>query len=47
MTNGSLRKFKTGLVTATIWKDDSFHSVDLQPTYKTHSGDWKSSGSFG
>jgi hypothetical protein len=46
MATTPAHKFKIGLVTATIWENDGFHSVDLQRAYKTREGDWKSSGSF-
>jgi hypothetical protein len=39
MTTTPAHKFKIGLVTATIWENDGFHSVDLQRAYKTREGD--------
>ena len=39
-------KFKIGLVTATIWENDGFCSVDISRSYKTKEGEWRSSSSF-
>ncbi|SIN99029.1 MULTISPECIES: hypothetical protein [Rhodovulum] len=46
MTNQPAYKFKIGLITATIWDNDGFHSVDFSRGYKTAEGDWRSSSSF-
>lgn len=38
-------KLKIGLVTATVWENDGFYSVDISRSYKTE-GEWKSSASL-
>lgn len=40
-------KFKLGLVTATIWENDGFYSVDLNRSYKDKDGQWQNTTSFG
>lgn len=39
-------KFRLGLITATIWKNDGFYSVDFARSYKDSDGNWKSTTSF-
>ncbi|SEL40649.1 hypothetical protein [Pacificibacter marinus] len=39
-------KVKLGLITATIWNNDGFYSVDLSRSYKNGQGDWQSTPSF-
>ncbi|MBD3676961.1 MAG: hypothetical protein HUJ27_00995 [Rhodobacteraceae bacterium] len=39
-------KFKIGLVTATIWDNDGFYSVDISRSYKTNEGEWRSTSSY-
>ena len=39
-------KFKIGLITATIWENDGFYSVDIARAYKTQDGDWRNTSSF-
>ena len=39
-------KIKLGLITATIWDNDGFYSVDLSRAYKNAQGDWQSTPSF-
>ena len=40
-------KFKIGLITATIWDNDGFYSVDLSRSYKNNEGQWQSTTSYG
>ena len=40
------QKYKLGLVTATIWENDGFYSVDLSRSYKDRDGEWQSTASF-
>ena len=40
-------KIKLGLITATLWENDGFYTVDLQRSYKTAQGEWHSTSSFG
>ncbi|MBW0159707.1 hypothetical protein [Sedimentimonas flavescens] len=47
MSNQPAFKFKIGLITATIWENDGFYSVDISRSYKTGEGDWKSTSSYG
>ena len=46
MTNTPMKKFRLGLITATIWDNNGFHSVDLSRSYKNQTGDWQSTTSF-
>ncbi|WP_392338314.1 hypothetical protein [Loktanella salsilacus] len=46
MTNQPAHKIKIGLITATIWDNDGFHSVDVTRSYKSGDGDWKNTASF-
>lgn len=46
MANQPAYKLKIGLITATIWENDGFYSVDIARSYKTGDGDWKSTSSF-
>ncbi|MGB0497541.1 MAG: hypothetical protein ACPGID_04320 [Rubricella sp.] len=39
-------KIRLGLITATIWDNDGFHSVDLQRSYRDANGEWKNTTSF-
>ena len=47
MSNQPAFKFKIGLITATIWENEGFYSVDISRSYKTNEGDWKSTSSYG
>ncbi|MEP4553139.1 MAG: hypothetical protein ABJR46_02080 [Tateyamaria sp.] len=40
-------KFRLGLITATIWDNDGFFSVDLSRSYKNSEGQWQSTTSYG
>ena len=40
------QKLRLGLITATIWDNDGFYSVDLSRSYKDAQGDWNNSNSF-
>lgn len=46
MSNAPVKKFKIGLVTAAIWKneagDKTFYTVTLQVGYKDAEGKWQS-----
>lgn len=46
MANQPAHKFKIGLITATVWRNDGFYSVDLSRSYKTDTGEWRNTGSF-
>lgn len=46
MSDQPEHKVKIGLITATIWNNDGFHSVDFARSYKNAEGDWKSTTSF-
>ena len=46
MSNAPVKKFRLGLVTATIWKSEPdngkpFYTVQLQRQYRDQAGDWK------
>lgn len=47
MAQKPAHKFRIGLVTATIWENESFHSVDLRRSYRTAEGEWRDTASFG
>ncbi len=46
MTNQPTFKFRIGLITATIWKNDGFYSVDFKRSYKDADGNWKNTESY-
>lgn len=39
-------KIKLGLITATVWDNDGFFSVDLSRAYKNAQGEWQSTSGF-
>jgi len=47
MTKRPAQKLRLGLITATIWDNDGFYSVDLSRSYKNAQGEWNNSTSFG
>ncbi len=46
MTNQPILKLRLGLITATIWKNNDFYSVDFTRSYKDSEGNWKNTTSF-
>ena len=46
MSNQPAHKLKVGLITATIWDNDGFYSVDIARSYRNAEGEWKSTTSF-
>jgi hypothetical protein len=40
-------KFRIGLVTATVWKNDAFYSVNLSRSYKDDDGNWQETDGLG
>ncbi|KPA20422.1 hypothetical protein shim_34120 [Shimia sp. SK013] len=46
MSNQPAYKVKLGLITATVWKNESFYSVDIARSYKSGTGDWQSTSSY-
>ena len=46
MSEQPVFKFKIGLITATIWDNNGFYSVDLSRSYKTSEGEWRSTSSY-
>ena len=46
MSNQPAYKVKLGLITATVWDNDGFCSVDFTRSYKTSEGEWKNTASF-
>lgn len=46
MSKHPAHKIKLGLITATVWENDGFYSVDLSRAYKTSQGEWQSTNSF-
>ncbi|MBR9650236.1 hypothetical protein [Thalassovita aquimarina] len=46
MSNQPAYKVKLGLITATVWKNDGFYSVDIARSYKNGEGNWMSTSSY-
>jgi len=46
MSKSPAYKFRLGLVTATIWDNDGFYSVDLARSYRDSDGHWQSTTSY-
>lgn len=50
MSNSPVKKFRIGLVTATVWKNENdgkpFYTVQLQRQYKDAEGNWKGTDYF-
>jgi len=46
MSNMPAHKVRIGLITATIWDNDGFFSVELSRSYKNAENDWKSTTGF-
>lgn len=44
--NQPAHKVRLGLITATIWDNNGFHSVDLSRSYKDQNGDWQNTTSY-
>ncbi|SFT93208.1 hypothetical protein [Sedimentitalea nanhaiensis] len=39
-------KVRLGLITATVWDNDGFYSVDIARSYKNNEGQWQSTSSY-
>jgi len=46
MANQPAHKFKIGLLTATIWDNEGFYTVNLSGAYKSDTGEWRNTTSF-
>lgn len=46
MSNTPAYKVKLGLITATVWKNEGFYSVDISRSYKNALGEWQSTSSY-
>ncbi len=46
MSNQPAQKIRLGLITATIWDNDGFYSVDLARSYKDGQGQWQNTTSY-
>lgn len=46
MSNTPAFKYKLGLITATIWKNNDFYSVDFARSYKDSQGNWQTTASY-
>lgn len=46
MSNSPANKLKLGLITATVWDNNGFYSVDIARSYKGTDGNWNSTASF-
>ncbi|MGH1417020.1 MAG: hypothetical protein ACRBB0_26280 [Pelagimonas sp.] len=47
MNNQPAHKLRLGRISATIWENDGFYSVDITRSYKASDGNWKNTPSFG
>ncbi|WP_116600119.1 hypothetical protein [Primorskyibacter marinus] len=39
-------KVRLGLITATVWNNDGFYSVDISRSYKNNEGQWQNTSSY-
>lgn len=46
MSNQPAHKVKIGLITATIWENEGFHSVEISRSYKNGDNEWKNASGF-
>ena len=46
MANQPAFKFRLGLITATVWDNDGFYSVDLSRSYRDKEGNWQNTMTF-
>jgi len=46
MANQPSHKVKIGLITATVWNNDGFFSVDISRAYRDGEGQWHNTASF-
>lgn len=46
MTKTPAHKLRLGLITATIWDNDGFYSVDIARSYKDQDGNWNNTASY-
>ena len=51
MSDAPIKKFRIGLVNATVWKNEveggkSFYTVTLQRQYKNSAGEWQAGDSY-
>ena len=46
MANQPAYKVRLGLITATVWDNDGFHSVDLSRAYRDNDGNSQNTSSF-
>jgi len=46
MSKQPAQKLRLGLISAAIWDNDGFYSVDLARSYKDSEGNWQSTSSF-
>jgi hypothetical protein len=46
MNKQPAQKLRLGLITATIWDNDGFYSVDLARSYKDGQGQWQNTTSY-
>tara|TARA_R110002096_G_scaffold196195_3_gene378916 strand:+ start:149 stop:385 length:237 start_codon:yes stop_codon:yes gene_type:complete len=46
MSKQPAHKFRLGLITATIWSNGDFCSIDMNRSYKDKEGNWQNTTSF-
>ena len=46
MANKPVKKFRLGLVVATIWENENSYSVEISRSYKPEDGEWRNTTSF-
>lgn len=46
MSNQPAHKIKIGLITATIWENEGFHSAEISRSYKNGDNEWMNASGF-
>lgn len=46
MTKQPAQKLRLGLITATIWDNDGFYTIDMARSYKDSQGQWQNTTSY-
>lgn len=46
MANQPAYKVRLGLITATVWDNDGFYSVDMSRAYRNSEGEWQNTATF-
>jgi len=46
MANQPAYKVRLGLITATVWDNDGFYSVDMSRSYRNSEGQWQNTATY-